>query len=64
LETQKTGTEAQPQFVKAAEVASHLGVCRKTIGNYIRTGKISALKFGAYLIPLEEMQKLRPEVRK
>jgi excisionase family DNA binding protein len=64
LENQNAGTEAKPQFVKAAEVANRLGVCSKTIGNYIRAGKLSALKFGAYLIPLEEVEKLRPEVRK
>jgi excisionase family DNA binding protein len=47
------------QFCRVDEVAQLLGVTPQTIRNWIREGKIAALRFGRpHLIPVDEVARL------
>jgi len=47
------------QFFRVDEVAQLLGVTPQTVRNWIREGKITAIRFGRpHLIPIDEVARL------
>lgn len=54
------------RYLEVADIAAHFQVSRKTVVDWIRSGKVRAIqpggKYGAYRIPVEEFERLKTGV--
>ncbi|MCX6810091.1 MAG: excisionase family DNA-binding protein [Candidatus Berkelbacteria bacterium] len=53
----------QPEYITIADFANRIGLSRVQIFRRVKSGQIKAERFGrAYLIPIEELQKITGEI--